>query len=70
MIDEKDIERLKDIFVPRSECNNTQDEIDNKINKNLIKIAVIENDIKSIKWLQYAICGGILTVVIKIFLGG
>ena len=70
MIDEKDIDRLKEIFVTRMECQKTNDEIEKKLSSDLVRLAVIENQLKVITWLLYAVVGGVITMLIKILFGG
>ena len=70
MIDEKDIERLKEIFITRTECQNTNSEIEAKFSNDLIRLAVIENQLKVITWLLYAVAGGVITMLIKLLFGG
>ena len=70
MIDEKDIERLKEIFVTRNECQQTTDGIETKLSNDLVRLAVIENQLKVITWLLYAVAGGVITMLIKTLLGG
>ena len=70
MIDDKDIERLKEIFVTRQECQNTNEEIEKKLSSDLVRLAVIENQLKVITWLLYAVAGGVITMLIKLLFGG
>ena len=70
MIDEKDIDRLEEIFVTRKECQNTNDEIEKKLSSDLVRLAVIENQLKVITWLLYAVAGGVITMLIKLLFGG
>ena len=70
MIDEKDIDRLKEIFVTRKECQETNNEIETKLSSDLVRLAVIENQLKVITWLLYAVAGGVITMLIKILYGG
>ena len=70
MIDEKDLERLKEIFVTRKECKQTTDGIETKLSNDLIRLAVIENQLKVITWLLYAVAGGVITMLIKLLFGG
>ena len=70
MIEEKDIDRLKEIFVTRQECQNTNDEIEKKLSSDLVRLAVIENQLKVITWLLYAVAGGVITMLIKLLFGG
>ena len=70
MIDEKDIDRLEEIFVTRKECQKTNDEIERKLSSDLVRLAVIENQLKVITWLLYAVAGGVITMLIKMLFGG
>ena len=70
MIDEKDLERLKEIFVTRKECQKTTDGIETKLSSDLVRLAVIENQLKVITWLLYAVAGGVITMLIKLLFGG
>lgn len=70
MIDEKDIDRLEEIFVTRKECQQTTDGIESKLSSDLVRLAVIENQLKVITWLLYAVAGGVITMLIKTLFGG
>lgn len=70
MIDHDDIERLKEIFVTREECQQTTDGIETKLSSDLVRLAVIENQLKVITWLLYAVAGGVITMLIKLLFGG
>lgn len=69
-IDENDIERLKEIFVPRHECQEINNEIKTKLSSDLVRLAVIENQLKVITWILYAVAGGIITMLVKMLFGG
>ena len=69
MIDENDIERLKEIFVPRQECQTINEEIKTKLSSDLVRLAVIENQLKVITWILYAVAGGIVTMLVKMLFG-
>ena len=68
-IDDHDIERLKEIFVPRQECQTISEEIETKLAKDLVRLAVIENQLKVITWILYAVAGGVITMLIKLLFG-
>lgn len=70
MIEENDIERLKEIFVTRQECQKQTDSFGAKLNKDLVRLAVIETEMKQIKWLITAVAGGVITMIVKMFFGG
>ena len=69
-IEDNEIERLKEIFVTRQECQNTNNEIEKKLSSDLVRLAVIENQLKVITWLLYAVAGGVITMLIKLLFGG
>lgn len=69
-IDDHDIERLKEIFVTRQECQEINDEIKANITKDLVRLAVIENQLKVITWVLYAVAGGVITMLVKLLFGG
>ncbi len=70
MIEEKDIERLKEIFVTRQECQAQTDTFETKLNKDLVRLAVIETKLSQITWLLGAVVGGVITMLVKMFFGG
>lgn len=65
-----DIERLKEIFMPRNECQQQTDNFENKLNKDLVRLAVIETQLGQIKWILTAVGGGVITMLVKMFFGG
>ena len=69
MIDEKDIERLREIFVTRRECDTTTGEINSKLANDMTKLAVIEQELKTIMWILTTIGAGVITTLIKMFFG-
>ena len=69
-IDENDIERLKEIFVTRQECQAQTDSFESKLNKDLVRLAVIETRLNQITWLLTAVGGGVITMLVKMFFGG
>lgn len=69
-IEENDIERLKEIFVSRQECQQINDEIKTKLSNDLVRLAVIENQLKVITWILYAVAGGVITMLVKMLFVG
>lgn len=69
-IEDHDIERLKEIFVTRQECQDINEEVKTKLSSDLVRLAVIENQLKVITWILYAVAGGIVTMLIKMIFGG
>lgn len=70
MIDHDDIERLKEIFVTRKECDDVQEDIRSKLNKDGSKLAIIETKISMVLWVLAAVGTGVISIVLKMFLGG
>lgn len=69
LLENKDIDRLKEIFVTRQECQKQTDELESKLNKYSLKLAVIETKLSHITWILTAVGGGIITMIIKMFFG-
>ena len=69
-LEDHDIDRLKEIFVTRQECQRSTDDFETKLNKDLVRLAVIETQLGQIKWILTAVGGGVITMLIKMFFGG
>lgn len=69
MIEDKDLERLKEIFVTRRECEVDMKAMEDKISQEAVRLAVIEHQLKNITWILCTIGAGVLTTLIKLFLG-
>ena len=64
-LEDHDIERLKEIFVTRQECQAQTDSFENKLNKDLVRLAVIETKLNQIMWLLTAVGGAVITMLVK-----
>ena len=69
-LEDHDIDRLKEIFVTRQECQAQTDTFETKLNKDLVRLAVIETQLSQIKWILTAVGGGVITMLVKMFFGG
>lgn len=69
MIEREDIDRLKDIFVTRQECESDMKSVEDKLSSDNARLAVIEHQLKTITWILTAVGGGIITMLIKMFWG-
>lgn len=69
MLDSNDLERLKEIFVTRRECDTTNEEINRKLSNDSTRLAVIEHQLKTITWLLSVIGSGVIATLIKLFFG-
>ena len=70
MIDAADMERLKEVFVTRRECDTITDDLRETLNSDKIALAEIKTQLAVIKWVLTAVGGGIITMIIKMFVGG
>ena len=70
----EDITELKRVFddryVQQSECDSNQSKIYGKLSNDDKRIEVLVLQQKINNWLTLAIAGGIISLVIKVFLGG
>ena len=69
MIEDRDMERLKEIFVTRVECQTDMKSMDDKINATAVRLAVIEQQLKTITWILCAVGSGVIATLIKLFVG-
>lgn len=69
MVEEKDIERLREIFVTRQECQKQTDSFETKLNKDLVRLAVIETKLSQITWILSTVAAGVVTMLLKMFFG-
>ncbi|MBR6914919.1 MAG: hypothetical protein IKN36_01045 [Clostridia bacterium] len=56
-------------YVRRAECGEQMNDIRGKLHNDDKRLAVIELQVKINNWLSLAIAGGVIALVIKIFLG-
>ena len=69
MLEEKDIDRLREIFVTRQECQKQTDGFEAKLNKDLVRLAVIETKLSQITWILSTVAAGVVTMLVKMFFG-
>lgn len=70
MLENEDIERLKEIFVTRKECDENIDHQNGKFANDDKRLAVIETYQKITLGVMSAIGVGVLGIVLKVFSGG
>lgn len=74
MVTHEDITELKKVFddryVLQSDCNEIQEGVNKKFANDDKRIDLLINQQKINNWLTLAIASGIITLVIKVFLGG
>ena len=72
-IDEKDIERLKEIFVTKEKCDDRSDSVEKRLSSGDTKFALIEQQLTTIGWVSkttlaaviVAIVGALLSLILK-----
>lgn len=64
------IERFDSRYVKREDCDERHEDINGKLSHDDKRLAVIEYQQKVNNWLTTVIAGGIIALVVKIFLGG
>ena len=70
MIEQSDIDRLKEIFVTRKECDKVTENLKSKLSNDSVRLAVIESKLGTITWLLTAVGGGVIATLVKLFFGG
>lgn len=74
MIEEKDMDLLREIFVTRQECDTTTSSLQGRISKITLdvekRLSVIETKQTIQLWLTAAVVGGVITMLVKILFGG
>lgn len=64
MIDKEDIDRLKEIFVTRQECDNTMDDVNKKLANDSTELALIKQQLAVIAWFSKTTFGVIVAAII------
>lgn len=66
--------RLEDHFDGRyvkiADCDIVTEKLERNLNKDNVRLAVIEQQNKLVLWILAAIAGGIITMLVKMFFGG
>ena len=70
MIEQSDINRLKEIFVTRKECDEVTESLKSNLSNDNVRLAVIESKLGTITWLLTAVGGGVIATLVKLFFGG
>ena len=64
------INDLNSVYVRIEDCQETTSSFEKSINKDNVRLAVIEQQNKLMLWIMSAIAGGVITMLIKMFFGG
>lgn len=65
MIDREDIDRLKEIFVTRQECDSSMDEVNKKLANDATEFAIIKTKLNAILWGVSVIGAAVIGVLVK-----
>jgi hypothetical protein len=73
MLEPSDIESLREIFVTRKECQDTNEEINKKLANDSTELALIKQKLDTITWVSkttlaaviVAIVGAIMSLILK-----
>jgi hypothetical protein len=69
MIEQADIDRLKEIFVTRKECDDQMDEVNVKLSNDMKELAVINTKLGLILWLLGTVGAAVIAMLVKVFWG-
>lgn len=64
MLEPQDIERLKEIFVTRQECQDTNEEINRKLANDSTELALIKQKLDTISWVSKTTLGAVLVAIV------
>lgn len=63
-IDKEDIDRLREIFVTRQECDTITDDINKKLSNDATELALIKSKLDTITWLSKTILAAVLVAIV------
>lgn len=72
-LEKDDIERLKEIFVTRQECDTTMDDVNRKLANDSTELALIKQKLDTITWVSkttlaaviVAIVGAVMSLILR-----
>ena len=65
-LDREDIDRLREIVIPREECENKMQAVAVKQSENDVRFALIEQLLKTISWVSKTTLGAVITAIVGI----
>lgn len=63
-VDQEDIERLKEIFVTRRECDTVTDDINKKLNSDNTELALIKAQLATISWVAKTTLASVIGLLV------
>ena len=64
MIERDDIDRLKEIFVTRLECDTITDDINKKLANDSTELALIKQKLDTISWVSKTTLGAVVVAIV------
>lgn len=64
MLERDDIDRLKDIFVMRQECDDAMSEVDKKLANDNKELALIKQSLGTISWVSKTTLAAVIAVIV------
>lgn len=64
MIEKEDIDRLKEIFVTRQECDDKTDDINKKLANDSTELALIKQKLDTITWVSKTTLAAVIVVIV------
>lgn len=64
MLEPADIDRLKEIFVTRQECQDTNKEINDKLANDSQELALIKQSLNTITWVSKTTLGAVIVAIV------
>lgn len=63
-LEREDIERLKEIFVTRQECDSTVDDINKKLANDSTELALIKQKLDTITWVSKTTLAAVIVAIV------
>ena len=63
-LEDRDIDRLKEMFVTRKECNTVNEEINKKLSNDNTKLALIEQKVGQINWVSKTTLAAVISALV------
>ena len=64
VIEREDIERLKELFVTRQECDLITDDINKKLSNDSTELALIKQKLDTIGWVSKTTLGAVIVAIV------
>ena len=64
MIEDHDLDRLKEIFVTRRECETSNDEIKKKLSSDSTELALIKAQLNTIAWVAKTTLASVIGAIV------